>query len=451
MFLGRLFGTDGIRGIANEQLSCEMAINIGRAAAQVLSDSMRRRPRFVVGMDTRISSGMLAYSVIAGLCSVGADVFDLGVAATPSVAFCVGKYKAEAGIMVSASHNTFEYNGIKIFNGDGYKLPDELEEEIERLVIEKNQSLRIVTGIDIGFTEFRESAVKDYIDNLKSTVQNSLDGLRIAVDCANGSASVTAARLFGELGAECFVLFNKPDGRNINGGCGSTHPEALIEYVVEHNLDAGIAFDGDADRCLCIDEKGALIDGDVIMAICALDMKNRGKLSKNTVVGTIMTNYGFIKFCDKNGIKFVTTKVGDKFVLEQLALEDFNFGGEQSGHIIFRDFASTGDGQLTAVQLLSLLRRKGCQLSELASCIKKFPQIMQNVPVPPHGKISIHTDQAIKEELESIKTQIGDNGRLVIRASGTEPLIRVMVEHKSIKAAEAFAAQGVDIISRSIM
>ena len=272
------------------------------------------------------------------------------------------------------------------------------------------------------------SAIKDYVDHLKSTVPNSLDGLKIAVDCANGSASVVAEELMKQLGADATILYDKPDGININEGCGSTHIENLSKYVVENKMDLGVAFDGDADRCLCVDENGELIDGDQVMAICSLDMKERGRLAKNTVIGTILTNLGFIKYCEANGINFIATKVGDKFVLEEMLLEEYNFGGEQSGHVIFRDFATTGDGELTAIQLLSLVKRSGKKLSELSRVMKKYPQISINVNVTNDGKVKFYTNTAVKESIETAKEELGDKGRIVVRPSGTEPKIRVMVE-----------------------
>lgn len=448
--MGSLFGTDGIRGIANEELTAELALNVGRAAATVLSEGNRRNPKFVIGCDTRLSSGMLASAAIAGLCSVGADVIDLGVIPTPAVAFLVGKYKADAGIMISASHNPYEYNGLKIFSGDGYKLPDALEEEIENIITGKSKHGIKAVGSSIGSVTKAENAVKDYVNHLKSTVPYSLDGMKIALDCSNGSASVTARKLFEELGAECHMLFDKPDGTNINDGCGSTHPEFICNYVKEHHLDAGAAFDGDADRCFCVDDKGNLIDGDNIMAICAPDMKMRGKLSKNTIVGTIMTNLGFIKFCEDNGIDFAATKVGDRYVLEQMLLEDFNFGGEQSGHIIFRDFATTGDGQLTAIQLLSQIRRTGERLSDLSCCMKKFPQTLINVKVSNDGKLAFYTDRVIKAATEDAREKLGADGRLVLRASGTEPLIRVMTEHKDGEIARSVAEELALVVEKQL-
>ena len=426
--MGRLFGTDGVRGIANKDLTCELAMNLGRAAATVLSNNARRRPIFVVGMDTRISSEMLSSSLTAGLCSVGADVYVLGTVPTPAVAYLISKYKADAGIMISASHNSAEYNGIKMFSGDGYKLPDALEEQIEKLVLDDKEFGEYQIGENVGKVTYMTNATKDYIDHLKSTVPNSFDGLKIAVDCANGSASATAKNLMEQLGAEAKILFAEPDGININEKCGSTHIEALSKYVVENKLDMGGAFDGDADRCLCVDEKGNLVDGDQIMAICSQDMKERGRLAKNTVIGTILTNLGFVKYCEANDINFIATKVGDKFVLEEMLLEEYNFGGEQSGHIIFRDFATTGDGELTAIQLLSLLKRSGKKLSELASIMNKYPQVAINVKVSPEAKVKFYTNVAVKKSIDEAKTKLGEKGRIVVRPSGTEPKIRVMVE-----------------------
>lgn len=426
--MGRLFGTDGVRGIANEKLTCELALEIGRAAAMVLSDNSRRRPIFVVGMDTRISSAMLCNALTAGLCSVGADVYQLGVVPTPAVAYLVGKYKADAGVMISASHNSFEYNGIKLFSGDGYKLPDEIEEQIESIVLEKTQNPTFGLGHDVGKVEEKDTAVKDYVDHLKSTIPNSLEGMTVAVDCANGSASMTARKLFTELGANCHVLFDKPDGLNINKACGSTHMEALADYVKEHHLDIGIAFDGDADRCLCVDGDGNMVDGDFIMAIIALDMQKRGKLEKKTVVGTIMANMGFGKFCEENGLRFITTKVGDRYVLEEMLLEEYSFGGEQSGHVIFGDFATTGDGQLTAIQLLCILKRENITLKEAASVMTHYPQITINVKVSHEGKLKFYMDSEVKAAIEWGKQILGKDGRVVVRVSGTEPLIRVMAE-----------------------
>ncbi len=426
----RLFGTDGVRGIANEEMTAELAMNIGRAAAAVLMQGRRRRPLVVIGKDTRLSSDMLESALAAGMCSVGADVIIVGVIPTPAVAWLVKHYKADAGIMISASHNPFNYNGIKLFSGDGFKLPDELESSIERYVLDAQDEIKLVQSEHLGTMSYRKTAVDDYVEHLVSTVPTSLEGLRIAVDCANGSASVTAAKLFSELGAKVDFMADAPDGVNINADCGSTHMERLQEYVLEHGMDAGVAFDGDADRCLCVDEKGAIINGDFIMAICALDMKQRGKLRKDTVVGTVMTNMGFHKFCDENGIHLETTKVGDRYVLETMEIEGYRFGGEQSGHVIFRDYSTTGDGQLTAIQLLCHLRSSGKTLSQLAGVMTNYPQVMKNVRVSPKGKLAFYNNEVVREVVQKHHDAMGDEGRVVVRVSGTEPLIRVMVEGK---------------------
>lgn len=448
--MGRLFGTDGIRGIANKDLTCELAMNLGRAAAMVLTSNSRRRPLFVVGMDTRISSEMLSASLTAGICSVGADVLVLGVVPTPAVAYLIGKYKADAGVMISASHNSAEYNGIKMFSGDGYKLPDALEEQIEDIILSDVKTFIPAVGENVGKVTYMTNAKKDYIDHLKSTVPNSLNGLKIAVDCANGSASVTAKELFEQLGADATILFAEPDGININEKCGSTHIEALSEYVVKNKMDLGVAFDGDADRCLLVDETGTLIDGDQIMAICSNDMKERGRLAKNTAIGTILTNLGFIKYCEANGIDFIATKVGDKFVLEEMLLEEYNFGGEQSGHIIFRDYATTGDGELTAIQTLSLVKRSGKKLSELSKIMSKYPQVSINVNVSADGKVKFYTNTVVKEAIEKAKSKLADSGRIVVRPSGTEPKIRVMVECNDEKLMDEVANEMANIVKSEL-
>ena len=444
--MGRLFGTDGVRGVANSELTCEMAMRIGRAAAMVLTDSNHRHPKVLIGKDTRLSSDMLEAAITAGLCSVGANVVQLGVVPTPAVAFLVGKYKADAGVMLTASHNPCEFNGIKIFSGDGYKLPDALEEQIEAIVLDHVADPPVPIAGDLGSVAAAPDVVRDYVNHIKSTVAFSLDGMRVGIDCANGSACRTAELLFTELGAECHMMANQPNGVNVNDDCGSTHMEALMSFVRENKLDAGIAFDGDADRCLAVDEKGDLVDGDFIMAICAADMKSRGKLEKNTAVGTIMTNMGFTKFCDDNEIHFEATKVGDRYVLEEMLLEGYNFGGEQSGHVIFLDFSTTGDGQLTAAQLLSILHRRNAQLSSLATLMTRYPQVMVNIQVAPDGKLRFYTDTAVKEAIERAKEKLGKNGRIVVRPSGTEPLLRVMLEGEDADYIAALAETVANVI-----
>ena len=448
--MGRLFGTDGVRGIANTELTVERAMEIGRAAAEVISDGCRRRPLFIVGADTRMSSSMIGCAVMAGICSRGADVIDLGVVPTPAVAYLVGKYKADAGVMISASHNPAEFNGIKIFGGEGYKLPDALEDKIEAIVLDGESDGKKPIGGEVGKVTKADRAARDYIDHVKRSVLYSLDGMKVAIDCANGSASATAAKLFEELGANATILHADPNGTNINDNCGSTHIDRLSKFVVEGGYDCGVAFDGDADRCLAVDENGKLVDGDQMMAVCALDLQERGRLNGNAVVGTIMTNFGFGKFCDEHGIKFIATKVGDRYVLEEMLLEDYSFGGEQSGHIIFRDFATTGDGQLTACQLLSLIRRKGKKLSELASVMTCYPQTMVNLKVSAEGKLKFYTDPDIRDAMNEAKTELGSTGRLVVRPSGTEPLIRVMAEGEDMAQIEEITNRVANLIKERL-
>ncbi len=444
--MGRLFGTDGVRGVANTELTCELAMNIGKAAAMVLINDEVKHPTFLIGKDTRLSGDMLEGALIAGLCSVGANVRLLGVIPTPAVAYLVGKYKADAGIMISASHNPFEFNGIKIFNEDGYKLPDDLEEEIEAIVLDGKIPYSKPDFENMGTVSIETNAVADYVEHVQCTIENDLSGLEIALDCSNGSASRTAKLLFEGLGAKCHMLSDDPNGVNINDECGSTHMEHLMDYVREHHLDAGLAFDGDADRCLAVDDNGDLVDGDYVMAICALDMKSRGKLKKETVVGTIMTNMGFNRFCDVNELNFVSTKVGDRYVLETMLREGYNIGGEQSGHIIFLNHATTGDGQLTGVQLLSLINRRNAKLSSLATLMERFPQVLINVKVSQEGKMRFYTDKEIKAEIKRVEEILGETGRIIVRVSGTEPLIRVMVEGEDAEKIAKLANETADVV-----
>ncbi|MGN0453293.1 MAG: phosphoglucosamine mutase [Ruminococcus sp.] len=448
--MGRLFGTDGARGVANTELTPELAMNIGRAAAMVLTSEDVEHPTFLIGKDTRLSGDMLEGALIAGLCSVGANVKLLGVVPTPAVAYLVGKYKADAGIMISASHNPFEFNGIKIFSDEGYKLPDELEDRIEAIVLDNEVPYKVCSGDDLGTVEVLTDAADDYIDHVIGTVDYDLKGMKIALDCSNGSASRTAKKLFTALGAECHMLFDHPDGININDNCGSTHTEILMKYVRENHLDAGLAFDGDADRCLAVDDKGELVDGDYIIAIIAADFKSRGKLKRNTVVGTVMTNMGFQKFCEANGMHFVSTNVGDRYVLETMLREDYNIGGEQSGHVICLDYATTGDGQLTGAQLLSLINRRGARLSSIATLMERFPQILINVKVANENKSHFYTDKEIKEEIKRVDGILGDRGRILVRLSGTEPIIRVMLEGEDYAEISRLANETASVIKERL-
>ncbi|MDD5952692.1 MAG: phosphoglucosamine mutase [Oscillospiraceae bacterium] len=448
--MGRLFGTDGARGIANTELTCETAMNIGRAVAMELTNSEDPHPTVLIGKDTRISSDMLEASIAAGLCSAGANVIQLGVVPTPAVAYLITKYNADAGVMISASHNPCAFNGIKVFSGDGYKLPDELEEQIEAIVLDNVVPYPKPTGGQVGTIRFAENAHRDYIDHVKETVAYPLDGLRVAFDCANGSASATAKTLFSELGAQCFMLHDTPNGININENCGSTHMEDLQKFVVENGLDAGIAFDGDADRCLAVDEKGNLIDGDFVMAICAADLKSTGRLAKDTVVGTVMSNLGFIRFCEENHMRFASTKVGDRYVLEKMRLEGYNLGGEQSGHVIFLDYCTTGDGQLTGAQLLSIISRRQAKLSSIATLMEKYPQVLVNVKVSADGKLRFHTNHVIKKAIQAAEGELGKTGRVLVRPSGTEPLLRVMAEGEDLEQITALCNRIADVIRQQL-
>lgn len=444
--MGRLFGTDGARGIANEQLTPELAMNIGRAAAMVLINDEVKNPTILIGKDTRLSGDMLEGALIAGLCSVGANVKLLGVVPTPAVAYLITKYKADAGIMISASHNPFEFNGIKIFSYEGYKLPDDLEEQIEAIVLDNIEPYKAAKENEIGSVEVFDNAAEDYIEHIVSAIDTDLTGLEIALDCSNGSSSRTAQKLFEKLGAKCHMLFDNPDGININKDCGSTHLETLKRYVLDNKLDAGLAFDGDADRCLAVDDKGQLVDGDYIIAILAADMKSRGVLKKDTVVGTVMTNMGFNKFCKENGIHFVSTKVGDRYVLESMLQEGYNIGGEQSGHVILLDYCTTGDGQLTGATLLSLINRRNAKLSSIATLMERYPQVLVNVKVSNEGKLDFYVDKEIKSEINRVSDILGDTGRILVRVSGTEPLVRVMLEGENLEQISNLANETASLI-----
>ena len=443
--MGRLFGTDGARGVANSEISCELAMNIGKAAAMVLTEG-NHKPRVLIGKDTRISGDMLESAIASGLCSVGADVMTLGVVPTPAVAYLVKRYNYDAAVMISASHNPCEYNGIKIFKSDGYKLPDEIEEEIEAIILDEAAKPPVMLGKDVGRITVCENTVHDYIEHLERTVDCDFSGMRIALDCANGSASVSAEKLFTDLKAVCTVLSASPDGVNINKDCGSTHIEELQKAVVENNLIAGFAFDGDADRMLAVDENGEVVDGDKIIAICATYMKEEKKLKKDTAVVTVMTNMGFNKYCDKAGINYVATKVGDRYVLENMLKNGYSIGGEQSGHVIFLDYATTGDGQLTALQVLRIMKKTGKKLSELASCMTVYPQTMINVRVSKMGKARFADDEEVANAIAQAEKQLGDTGRVLVRVSGTEPLVRVMLEGENKKQIETLAKEIAEVI-----
>ena len=433
--MGRLFGTDGARGIAVTELTCELAMNIGRAAAIVLTKQKthKGKARILIGKDTRISSDILESALIAGITSVGADVELLGVVPTPAVAYLVRYYGADAGVMISASHNSVEYNGIKLFSSTGFKLPDDVENEIEALILDTPEKMTLVDGSDVGRVRTMYGAVSEYNEHIQSTVDGKFQGLLVAIDCANGSASATAESLFYKFGAEYVYINNEPDGLNINDKCGSTHIEQLVELVKKRGCDVGFAFDGDADRCLAVDEKGNIIDGDKLIAILSRYMKEMGTLKNNTAVVTVMSNLGFHRFMNENKIETVCTKVGDRYVLEEMLNNGYNIGGEQSGHIIFLDHATTGDGQLTAVQTLELLSKCKRPLSQLVKDIPDFPQLLVNVKITENKKGLWDKTQKITDIIAQAEQAMGENGRILVRESGTEPLVRVMIEGKDEK------------------
>ncbi len=457
--MGRLFGTDGARGVANTELTCELAMQIGRAAAMVLTEHSHKKPRVLIGMDTRASSQMLESAISAGLCSVGADVMLLGEIPTPAVALLVKKYEYDAAVMISASHNPCEYNGIKIFQGTGYKLPDALEEEIESIILDKTQVPPIKVGGDVGRITHSKTACEDYVnylvdialEDLRKSNNKNLCGLRIAVDCSNGASSVTAPQIFMKLCDDCFFIASHPNGTNINENCGSTHLEILQDFVVRNKCDVGLAFDGDADRFLAVDENGNVVDGDKLIAIFAKYMKEKNILKNNTAVVTVMSNMGFFKFCEENGINCEKTKVGDRYVLENMLENDYVIGGEQSGHIIFRDFATTGDGQLSALMLLCIMKATGKKLSELSSAMQVFPQTLVNVRVSDFGKARFPRDEEIKNAISAAEKELGDDGRVLVRISGTEPLVRVMIEGKDEEKINILAGEIAQVVKERLL
>lgn len=441
--MGKLFGTDGIRGVVNAGLDAELAYRVGLAAAEILAEEKKgQKPMFTIGKDTRLSCDLLKGALISGLCSAGADVLDLGTIPTPAVAWATITYQADAGIVISASHNPFEHNGIKIFNGQGFKLSDELEEKIEEIVLFGANNVPRKTHGEIGKVSYiAPKVVDDYVDYLAQTVNGDLGGLRILVDCANGASYTTAAKLFDHFGKlRTDVINADPDGVNINENCGSTHLDHLAAMVKAGGYDLGIAFDGDADRCLAVDETGEVVDGDQIMAICGREMKKLGKLKGNTIVATVMSNLGLRLFTKEQNMGFVATDVGDRNVLEHMLANGFNLGGEQSGHMIFLDYATTGDGELTALQLLQVLSSSGKKLSQLAGICKRYPQLLINVPIKDNSrKAVVMADPELKARIKAEEEALNGEGRILVRPSGTEALIRVMVEGKDPKLAEQCA------------
>lgn len=440
--LGIYFGTDGVRGIANKTLTPEIAYKLGRIGGYLFKkDDLRAK--VLIGRDTRISGPMFEGALIAGLLSSGAEVMRLGVITTPGVAYLTKAMGAHLGIMISASHNPFEDNGIKLFGPNGMKLSDEEEAEVERL-LNSEDSLPRPIGKEIGtINDYYESSQK-YLSYLQETIDNTFEGLNVGLDCANGSTSSLAALLFANLEADIYTIGNSPNGTNINDGFGSTHPEQLQKIVVEKGLDVGLAFDGDGDRLIAVDEKGNIVDGDKIMYICATYLHERNMLPKHTVVATVMSNLGLYKALENKGIDVVTTKVGDRYVLEKMLEGNYALGGEQSGHIIFLDHLTSGDGMLTGVQLLNIMVETGKPLSELAAEMPTYPQVLKNVPV--ENKDEMMKNETLLEAIRNVEEELGESGRVLVRPSGTESLIRVMVEAETEAQCEQYINQLVETI-----
>lgn len=445
--MGKYFGTDGVRGVANQELTPELAYKIGRCGGYVLT-RQAKHPKVVIGLDTRISGPMLEAALIAGLLSIGANVIRIGVVSTPCVAYLTRTLGADAGVMISASHNPVEDNGIKFFGGDGYKLSDDTELEIEGLMDAETDTLPRPVGGELGIVIEEPNAKLQYLEYLKTTVKASFEGLKVVLDCANGSAFELAPRIFKELGAEVIATGAEPNGRNINDGCGSTHPEALIEVVRKHNAHLGLSFDGDADRLIAIDENGEEVDGDYILTICGDAMNREGRLNHGTVVTTVMANLGFFKGLKDLGLKAAQTAVGDRYVMEEMRKNGYNLGGEQSGHVIFLDYNTTGDGILTALQLVDTLVKSGKSLSQLKSLMRKFPQVLVNVRVA--DKTKYNDNAAIAEAVASVERELGENGRVLVRPSGTESLIRVMAEGPEKALVEEYVDRIVSVVQREL-
>ena len=429
--MGRLFGTDGVRGVANEELTPLLAMQLGQAGAYVLTKEKEHKPTIMVGCDTRISGDMLANALMAGACSVGANAVYVGVVPTPAVAYLTRKYKVDAGVVISASHNPVEFNGIKFFDGNGYKLPDSLEDEIEELIRSDMKGIKFPTGSRVGKIKYRTDAREEYINHAIQSIPVDLLEMKIVVDCAEGASFYTSVEALKELGANVVAIHNNPDGTNINANCGSTHMEELMARVVYEKAQVGLAFDGDADRLLAVDENGKKVDGDQIMAIIGSHMKNKGTLKDATIVATVMSNLGFFLMGEREGIQIEQTKVGDRYVLERMKENGANLGGEQSGHIIFLDENTTGDGLLSALHLLQVMVETHKPLSELAGIMEVLPQALVNAKVPNHKKESYMEYPEIAQAISLLTEKFAGEGRVLIRPSGTEPLVRVMIEGKN--------------------
>ncbi|MBQ5418734.1 MAG: phosphoglucosamine mutase [Selenomonas sp.] len=446
--MARLFGTDGVRGEANVSLTPELAYRLGRAATIYFGRDTEEQPLILIGRDTRLSGEMFEAALTAGICSAGGRAMLAGVIPTPAIAYLARRHKAKAGIVISTSHNPFHDNGIKFFGGDGYKLPDAVEDELEAIVhkLEENDDMARPTGENIGHIEYRTDLLNQYIEFVISTCQERFDGMKVVLDCSNGAAYQVMPKVLRELGAKVKVIHALPNGVNINDKCGSTHMESLQKAVVENNADFGIAHDGDADRCLCVDEKGQIIDGDHILVMCAQDMMKKGTLPHNTVVSTVMANIGFHKAIKEAGGRVEVTQVGDRYVLENMLKSGYKIGGEQSGHIIFTDYSTTGDGPITALQVLASLKRSGRKASELTALMTTYPQLLVNVRVA--TKEGWEDNKAIAEAIAKGEAELGNDGRILVRPSGTEPLIRVMAEGPDQAQLETICNAIADVVKK---
>lgn len=449
--MSRLFGTDGVRGVANDELTPLLAMQLGQAGAYVLTKENKHKPTIMVGCDTRISGDMLANALMAGICSVGANAVYVGVIPTPAVAYLTRKYKVDAGVVISASHNPVEFNGIKFFNGSGYKLPDEMEDEIEAIIKSDMNGIKFPIGANVGKIKYRTDAREEYINHSIQSVNVDLSKMKIVVDCAEGASYYTSVEALKELGANIVAIHNMPDGTNINANCGSTHMEELKARVVYEKANIGLAFDGDADRLLAVDELGNVVDGDEIMAIVGCHMKENGELVNDTIVATVMSNLGFFLMGEKNGIHIEQTKVGDRYVLERMMEIDASLGGEQSGHIIFLKENTTGDGLLSALHLLKVMVETGKPLSELAGIMEVLPQALVNARVPNHKKERYMEYLEIADAIQKLTDKFAGEGRVLIRPSGTEPLVRVMIEGKDQGMIEDEAKKLADLIQRTML
>jgi len=441
--MGKYFGTDGVRGVANSELTPELAFKLGRAGGYVLTKDAKDKPKILIGRDTRISGEMLEGALVAGLLSIGAEVMRLGVISTPGVAYLSRVMNADAGVMISASHNPVQDNGIKFFGPDGFKLTDVQEAEIEAL-LDAEDTLPRPVGADIGSVSDYFEGGQKYISYLKQTVEEDFLNIHVALDCAHGATSSLATHLFADLEADISTMGSSPDGLNINEGVGSTHPEKLAAFVLERGADVGLAFDGDGDRLIAVDEKGQIVDGDQIMFIIGKYLSLKGRLNKNTIVSTVMSNMGFYKALEENGLTSVKTAVGDRYVVEEMRANDYNLGGEQSGHIVFLDFNTTGDGLLTGIQLVNIMKATGKRLSELAGEMKIFPQKLVNVRVT--DKHAVTENEKVAEVIASVEAEMNGNGRILVRPSGTEPLVRVMVEAATVQDCENYVNRIAEVV-----